>query len=65
MNVLVGLLVWVLILALLCWVVSLVPLPASPPWLRNILYIVVALIAIVLLLGVLGLAPVGLRVRIG
>jgi hypothetical protein len=55
MGLLITLVVFVLVLALCCWIVSLVPLPASPPWLRNVLYILVALIAIVALLQFTGL----------
>ena len=50
----------VLILLLVCWVISLLPIPAkAPPHLRNILYILVALVAICWLLDFAGIVHIG------
>jgi hypothetical protein len=55
MGLLLSLLVFCIVLCLLCWIVSIFPFPASaPPALRNIMYIIIALIAIVWLLDGVG-----------
>ena len=55
MGLLVSLLVFLIVLCLVCWIISILPFPSSfPPALRSILYIVIALIAIVWLLDGVG-----------
>lgn len=46
-----GLLVFVLVLALVCWAISLIPFPPNSGPLRNIAMILVILIALLWLLG--------------
>lgn len=57
------LVVLLLVVCLLCWIVSLLPLPASPPFLRNVFYILIALLCIVWLLDFGGVADIGLHRR--
>ncbi len=59
-----ALFVLVLVFVLLCWIVSLLPLPASPPALRNVLYILLAVLAIVVLLDLVGGIDIGLHRRL-
>ncbi len=59
----VGLVVVLVVVALLFWIVSLLPLPASPPFLRNVLYIIVALCLIVWLLNLGGYVDLGVRLH--
>lgn len=54
----------ILIVVVLCWIVSLLPLPASaPPWTRNVLYLIVALICLAWLLDAGG-CGLGLNQRL-
>ncbi len=59
MAILLSLLLWILVIAVLCWIVSLVPLPAQVTWLRQCLYLLVAIIALAGLLDASGLWPLG------
>lgn len=59
MNLLVALLIWVLIFAVLCWIVSILPLPRQPPFLRNVLYVVVGIFALMMLLNLVGWVDLG------
>ena len=54
-STLVTVLVLLIVFALAYWIVSILPLPAKIEWLRIALYIVLALIAIVVLLGLVGI----------
>jgi hypothetical protein len=53
---LVSLLIALLVLAIVCWIISILPLPASRFPIKTVLYIIVAIIAIAYLLRVGGLA---------
>jgi len=59
MSLLIWLFIWVLIFAVLCWMVSIAPLPAKPPFLRNVLYLLVGLIALLFLLHLVGWVDLG------
>lgn len=54
MNTLISLLVWVLVLGLIYYIVTLLPLPAP---FRTIALVIFAIIAILLLVGSLGVLP--------
>jgi len=51
---LIGLLIAFIVLAIVCWIISLIPLPAPMQPFRSVMYIIVALIAIVYLLNDFG-----------
>jgi hypothetical protein len=51
-----SLLITLVVLAIVCWIISVLPLPASRFPIKNILYVVVAIIAIAYLLRFGGLA---------
>lgn len=59
MSLLVALFIWVLIFAVICWIVSVLPLPPQPPFLRNILYVIVGLFALFMLLNLVGWLDLG------
>jgi hypothetical protein len=52
----VTLLVVLLVLALVCWLISILPIPASPFPIKTIAYVIVGIIAIVYLLRFAGIA---------
>ncbi len=52
---LIQLLVVLLVLALVCWIVSIIPIPASSFPIRTIAYVIVGIIAIVYLLRFAGI----------
>jgi hypothetical protein len=43
----------------ICWIVSVLPLPPQPPFLRNILYVIVGLFALFMLLNLVGWLDLG------
>lgn len=54
---LLSLIIVLVVLAIVCWIISIIPLPAgAPAMVRTIAYIIVAIIAIVYLLRVAGIA---------
>lgn len=59
-----SLIILVLVAALLFWIISLIPLPANPPFLRNILYILVALLCIAWLLDMGSIVDLGVHRRL-
>lgn len=64
MPLLIELIVLVLVVSLVCWIITLIPFPAgAPPFLRNVLFIIVALICIVWLLDLGGLWDLGVHHR--
>lgn len=54
MSLLFAILIWALVFAVLCWIVSILPLPPQPSFLRNVLYVLVGLFALVVLLNLVG-----------
>ena len=57
MSLLIFILIVLVILALVMWVIYYVPLPpGSPIWIKNILYIVVLVVALVMIIQRVGLA---------
>ena len=54
MSILVTILIYCVVFAIAYWIVSILPIPATVAWLRTVLYILLGLIAIVLLLGLVG-----------
>jgi len=63
-NVFAYLFILVLAFALVCWMVAMVPLPARPPHLRSVLYVLVALVGLAVLFDLLGWVDMGLRVHV-
>ncbi len=59
---LVSLLVAFLVFALVCWIISMVPLPAPMAPFRNVMYIIMSIIVIIWLLGDVGVFG-GVRFR--
>ncbi len=55
------LIVLVLVALLLFWCVSLTPLPAKPPFLRNVLFILLALLCVCVLLDLIGWVDIGIH----
>ncbi len=64
MSTLLTLLVFLVVFAILFWIVGMIPLPAQPPWLRNVLYIALGLVLVVWLLDFVGWASFGFPHRI-
>jgi hypothetical protein len=56
MGILIFAVVVILVLLLCMWLVSLLPIPASPPHIREILYAVLVLVAIVVIVHRSGVA---------
>lgn len=52
----IGLLVVLAVLCIVVWIISVLPIPASPLPIRNILYVIVGLAAIIYLLRFAGIA---------
>ena len=50
MSILLTVFVYVLVFCLLYWLISLLPLPPAPPWIRTVLYVFLILVAIIVLL---------------
>lgn len=53
---LITLIVLVIVFCILAWMVSIVPLPPQPSFLRSVLYLLLGLVAIVVLLRVTGVS---------
>ncbi len=59
---LIDILVLILVVLLLCWIISLIPVPnGAPPYIKNVLYIILAVICIVWLLNVIGYVDLGIH----
>ncbi len=50
----------VLIFCVACWIVSVCPVPAKAPYIRNVLYVTLGVIAIVYLSHGAGCSPTGI-----
>jgi len=65
MSLLVALVIWVLIFAVACWIVSVAPLPKEPAFLRGVLYVIVGLFALIMLMNLAGwIDPFGWHPRL-
>lgn len=51
MGFLVTILVALIVVAVVCWIIQLVPVPAGAPWIKTVAYIVVAVVFLIWLLG--------------
>jgi hypothetical protein len=54
MSLLFTILIAVLIVCLVAWIITLIPVPAAMPWIRNVLYIILALVMIAYLASYAG-----------
>jgi hypothetical protein len=55
MSILVTVFIYILVFCLLYWLISILPLPPAPPWIRTVLYVFLILVAIIVLLGFVGM----------
>ena len=55
MSILVTVFIYILVFCLLYWLISILPLPLAPPWIRTVLYVFLILVAIIVLLGFVGM----------
>lgn len=46
MSFIIPIIIAVLIIFLCAWIITLIPVPAAMPWLRNVLYIILAVVLI-------------------
>lgn len=53
---LISLLVVLIVLAIVCWIISILPIPAGPFPIKTVAYVVVGVIAIIYLLRFAGIA---------
>jgi hypothetical protein len=62
---LISLIAAVLILCIVCWIISILPLPSgSPPFIRTVLYIIVGIVIILWLMQIGGFVNLGLHHRL-
>lgn len=53
----------VLVFCILAWIISVFPVPANVPYVRNVLYVFLGIIAVIYLCQLAGCDPVGMMHR--
>lgn len=54
MGTLISLVVALIIVAVICWIIQLIPIPAGAPWIKTVAFVLVALVFLVWLAGFFG-----------